>query len=194
MELATATLLSAEQTEPAHHFRLVHWLIPILGKLVDLLECQPVTQKFNVCIMSKEENIAAAFCWQWHADPYLPSTFTIKGIGTDLLSAGSSVHILLPHGTYYPVSSRKVQSSWATDPAVQLPHGHSIIGQDWPESCSIGKWHPVKIEMSHLQFWLVPGLSLACPSEFTLYEHQAKGRQVAWGRWRREGREGHGLL
>lgn len=51
MELATATLLSAEQTEPAHHFRLVHWLIPVLGKLFDPLGCQPMTQKFTVCII-----------------------------------------------------------------------------------------------------------------------------------------------
>lgn len=113
--------------------------------------------------MSREEKTPAPLCWQWHADPYLPTTFSIKGIGTDLLSAGSCSHTP-SHGAYYPISSRKVQNCWDTDSAVQLPHGHSIIGQDWLESCSIGKWHPVEIKMSHLQFWLVPGLSLACPS------------------------------
>lgn len=123
MELATATLLSAEQTEPVHHFRLVHWLIPVLGKSFDLLGCQPVTQKFTACIIVQGgKNPSSSLLTV--ARRSMPPTFSIKGKGTDLLSAGSSVHILLPHDTYYPVSSRKVQNCWAADPAVQLPHGH----------------------------------------------------------------------
>lgn len=150
----------------------------------------------------------AALCWLWHAGPYLPTTFSHKSTGTDLLSAGSSAphnlspwHVLpgqLEQGaellsyTLSCIAAPKAAPSWGrTDQKAVLWENSTVLKL----KCLICNSSKIFGE-NILKMFESPHLCLSqeCHRHAPLTPHQAKGRGVVWGGWGGEGREGHDLL